>query len=80
MWVEINTWLPISKGPPSSLVQLHTAVWTGDTRDTKPKAVIRSTRQRSAASCRELFHWGRLVLACFAGDWFGSIWTAPANL
>src|SRR5450759_3983266 len=39
-WLEINTCLPTSKGPPSSLVQLHTAVWTGDTRDTRPKCDI----------------------------------------
>src|SRR5262245_953173 len=25
-----------SRSPPSSLVQLRTAVWTGDTRDTRP--------------------------------------------
>jgi hypothetical protein len=30
--------LPTSKGPPSSLVQLRIAVWTGDTRDTRPCA------------------------------------------
>jgi hypothetical protein len=30
--------LPTSKGPPSSLVQLRTAVWTGVTRDTMPIA------------------------------------------
>jgi hypothetical protein len=28
--------LPASKGPPSSLVQLRTAVWTDDARDTRP--------------------------------------------
>ena len=28
------------KGPPSSLVQLRTAVWTGYARDTRPRAVI----------------------------------------
>jgi NCS1 family nucleobase:cation symporter-1 len=28
--------LAASKGPPSSLVQLRNAVWTGDTRDTRP--------------------------------------------
>src|SRR5436309_8912348 len=27
---------PNPKGPPSSLVQLRTAVWTGDARDTRP--------------------------------------------
>jgi hypothetical protein len=32
--------LPTSKGPPSSLVQLRTAVWTGDARDTKPDSDI----------------------------------------
>jgi hypothetical protein len=26
------------KGPPSSLVQLRTAVWTGDTSDTQPES------------------------------------------
>ena len=30
--------MPNSKGPPSSLVQLRSAVWTGDTRDTTPAA------------------------------------------
>jgi hypothetical protein len=28
--------LPRFKGPPSSLVQLRTAVWRGDARDTRP--------------------------------------------
>jgi hypothetical protein len=32
--------LPTSKGPPSSLVQLRIAVWTGDTRDTRPNSEI----------------------------------------
>jgi hypothetical protein len=32
--------LPTSKGLPSSLVQLRSAVWTGDTRDTRPQPVI----------------------------------------
>jgi hypothetical protein len=32
--------LPTSKGPPSSLVQLRTAVWTDSTRDTRPRAVL----------------------------------------
>src|ERR1700738_4379849 len=36
-WLEINTLLPTSKGLPSSLVQLRTAVWTGVTRDTMPQ-------------------------------------------
>src|SRR6516162_3991347 len=40
-WLEINTLLPISKGLPSSLVQLRTAVWTGVTRDTTPLPTIR---------------------------------------
>src|SRR5262249_37582179 len=35
------TGLPASRGPPSSLVQLRMAVWTGDARDTRPTAVIR---------------------------------------
>jgi len=35
-WLEINTWLSTSKGPPSSLVELRIAVWTGVTRDTRP--------------------------------------------
>jgi hypothetical protein len=45
--------LPTSKGPPSSLVQLRIAVWTGDTRDTRPKAVIAGTEipQRSSVPC-----------------------------
>src|SRR5258708_12308561 len=33
-WLEINTWLPISKGLPSSLVQLRIAVCTGFPLDT----------------------------------------------
>jgi hypothetical protein len=33
--------VPTSKGPPSSLVQLRIAVWTGDTRDTLPIGDIR---------------------------------------
>ena len=32
--------MPIPKGLPSSLVQLHTAVWTGDIRDTRPMSDI----------------------------------------
>src|SRR6202022_3208764 len=35
-WLEISTRLPTSKDLPSSLVQLRSAVWTGDTRDTRP--------------------------------------------
>ena len=33
---------PIStaKGPPSSPVQLRSAVWTGDARETRPKAAM----------------------------------------
>jgi hypothetical protein len=32
--------LPTSKDLPSSLVQLRSAVWTGDTRDTRPNSDI----------------------------------------
>jgi hypothetical protein len=32
--------LPTSKDVPSSLVQLRNAVWTGDTRDTRPVAEV----------------------------------------
>src|SRR3974390_1506357 len=39
-WLEINTRLPTSKDLPSSLVQLRNAVWTGDTRDTRPNSDI----------------------------------------
>jgi len=39
-WLEINTWLPNPKDLPSSLVQLRIAVWTGDTRDTRPKPEV----------------------------------------
>jgi hypothetical protein len=35
--------LPTSKDLPSSLVQLRSAVWTGDTRDTRPDSDIRGT-------------------------------------
>ena len=35
------------KGPPSSLVQFRTAVWTGDARDTRPKPdAMRAAEQR----------------------------------
>src|SRR5258706_9962621 len=37
--------LPTSKGPPSSLVQLRIAVWTCDTRDTRPISDIGRPRQ-----------------------------------
>src|SRR5437764_3477458 len=37
---EAGTGLPASKDLPSSLVQLRIAVWTGDTRDTRPTPVI----------------------------------------
>jgi len=40
--------LPNSKGPPSSLVQLRFAVWTGVTRDTRPIAEVEH-------------HWARAV-------------------
>ena len=37
----VSPWgLPNSKGSPSSLVQLRNAVWTGDTRDTRPNSDI----------------------------------------
>ncbi len=36
-WLEIGPWRPNPKGPPSSLVQLRSAVWTGDARDTEPQ-------------------------------------------
>src|SRR5450759_5093047 len=39
-WLETRTCLPASKGPPSSLVQLRTAVWTDDARDTRPNCDI----------------------------------------
>src|SRR6516164_7783177 len=42
-WLEVNTCLPTSKGPPPSLVQLRMAVWTGDARDTRPIADIDGT-------------------------------------
>jgi len=32
-WLEASTWLPASKGPPSSLVQLRTAYTQGGARD-----------------------------------------------
>src|SRR3974377_1646533 len=38
--LEARTSLPASNDLPSSLVQLRIAVWTGDTRDTRPQAVI----------------------------------------
>jgi hypothetical protein len=34
--LEIGTSLPNPKGPPSSLVQLRTAVWMGDADGTRP--------------------------------------------
>jgi hypothetical protein len=46
--------LPTSKGPPSSPVQLRIAAWTGNSRDTRPTAVIGRTKipQRKARSAR----------------------------
>jgi hypothetical protein len=41
-----------SKDLPSSLVQLRSAVWTGDTRDTRPKADITSG---SRANCGAIY-------------------------
>ena len=35
-----NTQLPNPKGPPSPLVQLRIAAWTGDARDTRPKSEV----------------------------------------
>ena len=52
--------LPTSKGPPSSLVQLRTAVWTGVTRDTMPQAesMHRSKNPHSiTAGTREQHGW-----------------------
>jgi hypothetical protein len=46
-WLEINTSLPTSKGLPSSLVQLRSAVWTGVTRDTMPLPDSRSAATAS---------------------------------
>ena len=43
--------MPTSKGPPSSPVQLRIAVWTGDTRDTRPEAVINASGQRPLLEC-----------------------------
>jgi hypothetical protein len=40
--------LPTSKDVPSSLVQLRNAVWTGDTRDTRPISGIRARRLAGA--------------------------------
>jgi hypothetical protein len=40
--------LPNSKGLPSSLVQLRIAVWTGVTRDTRPKPDISAGRELQA--------------------------------
>jgi hypothetical protein len=42
--------LPTSKDLPSSLVQLRIAVWTGDTRDTRPKADVRDRLEPSFSS------------------------------
>src|SRR5450759_3028459 len=39
-WFEACPGRPASKGPPSSLVQLRTAVWTDDARDTRPNSDI----------------------------------------
>src|ERR1700730_12430762 len=35
-WLELGACLPASKDPPSSLVQLRTAVWTCFARDPRP--------------------------------------------
>jgi hypothetical protein len=43
---------PTSKGPPSSLVQLRMAVWTGHARDTRPDSDIGIARIREARSRR----------------------------
>ena len=53
--------LPTSKGPPSSPVQLRSAAWTGNSRDTRPTAVIGRTKipqrkARSARARRYVFH------------------------
>jgi hypothetical protein len=55
--------LPNSKGPPSSLVQLRSAVWTGDTRDTTPAADIACAR-RCLRTSRTLYL--RVGPGCFA--------------
>src|SRR5260370_15756082 len=34
---QVRVSLEMCAGPPSSLVQLRIAVWTGDTRDTRPQ-------------------------------------------
>ena len=40
-WAQLLIAEPNPKGPPSSLVRTHNAVWTGDTRDTRPNPDIR---------------------------------------
>jgi len=39
-WLELSSWSPSPKGPPSSLVELRIPVWTRDARDTRPQADI----------------------------------------
>ncbi len=67
--------MPNPKGPPSSLVQLRSAVWTGDTRDTRPYATIEVGQDmidlivnREAANSPSLPP-GRIVVAPRPGQW-----------
>src|SRR3981081_1794217 len=48
-------------GPPSSLVLLRTAVWTGRTRDTRPIADLRDARDWMQCPRRENVRFGTVV-------------------
>jgi hypothetical protein len=52
LWLfEASPYRVVPKGPPSSLVQLRIAVWTGDARDTMPitDELVAETRLRALA-------------------------------
>jgi len=49
--------LSTSKGPPSSLVELRIAVWTGVTRDTRPISAIGRGHYDAAIQLRKMLQF-----------------------
>jgi hypothetical protein len=67
LWIATKGFISHSRPPfldlswrkkdlPSSRVQLRSAVWTGDTRDTRPKADVREPRMSNQVAQADLNH------------------------
>jgi hypothetical protein len=83
------------KDLPSSLVQLRSAVWTGDTRDTRPDSdiasfagsdrtivVLRAIATGATASAFALSATNKIAPKCLGGHlvlWRGSCWVSNVN-